>query len=49
MNRLKHKLARLGILQEDIDKCKSVEDLHKLNKKFLKENGDSNGTDPTGE
>lgn len=49
MNRLKHKLARLGVLQEEIDKCKSVSDLNKLNKKFLKENANSNGTDPKGE
>lgn len=48
MNRLKHKLARLGILQEEIDACKSVKDLNKLNAKFLKENVNSDGTNPEG-
>lgn len=48
MHRLKRKLARLGILQKDIDKAKSIEDLNKLKAKFEKENGNSNGSNPEG-
>ena len=39
----------LGILQKDIEKCKSNSDLNKLKAKFDKENAKSNGTDTTGE
>lgn len=49
MNRLKKQLARLGILQKDIDKAKSIEELNKLKKKFLKNNGAGDATDTEGE
>ena len=36
--RLRKKLRMLGILQDDINHCKSNADLEKLKAKFLKDN-----------
>ena len=49
MNRLKKQLKRLGILTEEVDKCKSIRSLTKLKAKFIKENGDSDGSNPEGQ
>jgi len=47
--RLRKKLVRLGVLEKDISKCKSIKDLNKLKEKFDKENVTSNGSDTEGE
>jgi len=38
LQRLKKKLRMLGVLQDEINKCKSNADLEKLKVKFLKSN-----------
>ena len=43
--RLRKKLRVLGVLQEDINHCKSNEDLDKLKEKFLKSNEKNNKKD----
>lgn len=45
MQRMKKKLRRLGILQEKIDKCVSVDELTKLKEEF---DGNSNGSNSKG-